>query len=251
MKKTFKYAYLGTIAAISSITSAEASLIPSATLNFDAPVYNSLGQVISGSNFGVDFTGDGTIELIERTGLEMNNGLQLGTTQLATPTSPNIDNPWNFFGLPGVHFSSSDINVISDDNQGNVELDFSGWGVNWNGIDIGMGGSSWGSNPDGIAQMTCSNDCSTGDSFSIYYTATVTEGPFIGVRYRLGFDSNSLLSAALLTTTTASPTEDPGIIATGTIGPSTISSVPLPTSLWLFGSGLISLISLIKRKNNT
>jgi len=249
MKTTLKLALFSGIVSTCIAPTTHASLTSTAILNFDSPEYDINGQVISGSNFGVDFTGDGTIELIERTGLTMNDGLKLGATQTATPISPGIDQPWNFFGNQGVHTTFSDISILSDDGLGNVELDFSGWAINWNGIDVGLGGTSWGSNPDGVAQMTCANDCSDGDSFSIFYTATVTDVStgFAGIRYRLGFDSNTLAFAALaISEPTIGPIEDLGIIATGTI-----SSVPIPAAAWLFGSGLLSLIGVARRNKNT
>ena len=244
--KSILYTVSVSVLSMGVIATSEAALLSTAILNFDEPVYDSNGLVVAGSNFGVDFTGDGTIELIERTGLMANDGLILGVVQPGSPTLPGIDQPWNFFGIQGVHKTTAAVTIISDDGAGNVELDFSGWTINWNGIDIGLGGAAWGSNPDGIAQMTCATDCSTGDAFSIFYTATVTEAStgFLGVRYRLGFDGGSL---ALLTMAAAEggTIEDLGIIATGTIG---ASAVPVPAAVWLFGSGLLGLISLARQK---
>lgn len=242
INKSIRGAAFACVATLGITTTAEAALISTAILNFDAPVYDENSLVTSGSNFGIDANGNFTIELSERTGLVSNNGLKLGVTQPASVASPDIDQPWWTFGQQGIHYTTSPINILSDDGQGNVELDFSGWSVNWNNIDFAMGGNSWGSNPDGVAQMTCSNDCSNGDSFSIFYTATVTEGPFQGIRYRLGFDSNAPILAALAAGGSG-PTEDLGIIATGTI-----SAVPVPAAVWLFSSGLIGLIGLARRK---
>ena len=132
----------------------EASLISTAVLNFDAPVYDTNGLVVGGSSFGVDFTGDGIVDLTERTGLVANDGLILGAVQPGSPTDPGIDQAWEFFGNPGIHQTTEAVTILSDDGLGNVELDFSGWSVNWNGIDIALGGSAWGSNPDGVAQLT-------------------------------------------------------------------------------------------------
>lgn len=223
-----------------------AALLSTAILVFDDPVIDENGLVIAGSNFGVDFTNDGTIDLSERTGLVSNDGLILGTTQPASTVNPGIDKPWDFFGQQGIHQTSSPITIISDDGAGNVELDFSGWSVNWNGIDIGLGGAAWGSNPDGIARMICNSNCSVGDAFTLFYTATVTEGPFVGIRYRLGFDSGTLsLASAGLSARLAEVIEDPGISATGTIG---ASVVPVPAAVWLFGSGLLFLARIARKK---
>lgn len=217
-----------------------AALSSSAVLNFDVPVFNDAGHVISGANFGVDFTGDGTIELIERTPLFQNNGLVLGTTQTATALTPDIDSPWQFFGEAGVHSTVSPVTILSDSGTGTVELDFSGWRVHWNDFVIDVGKNSWGSNPDGVAILNCSSDCSSGDTFSLFYTAQVDEGPFTDVRYRFGLDNANLLSNLA---SNGGVVEDLGIIATGTI-----SAVPVPAAVWLFGSGLIGLVSIASRR---
>lgn len=222
-----------------------AALSSTAVLNFDAPVYDANGLVVAGSSFGVDFTGDGIVDVTERTGLTAYDGLILGVAQPGSPTAPGIDQSWQFFGNPGIHMTTSPVTILSDDGLGNVELDFSAWAINWNGIDIGLGGAAWGSNPSGVAQLTCQTDCSAGDAFSLFYTATVTEGPFMGVRYRLGFDSGSLASLSAAETILGGLVEDQGIIASGTIG---ASVVPVPAAVWLFGSGLIGLVGVARSK---
>lgn len=221
-----------------------ASLSPSATLIFDDPVVES-GLVVAGSNFGVDFTNDGVIDLSERTGLVVNDGLILGVVQPGSVTSPGIDQPWDFFGQQGIHKTTSPVTIISDDGVGNIELDFSGWSITWNNVDVALGGVAWGSNPDGVAIMTCGVDCSFGDTFNLFYTATVTEGPFTGVRYRLGFDSGALsvATAGLVTSLAVSP-DDPGVITTGIIAP----TVPIPPAIWLFASGLLVFQGISGRK---
>jgi len=241
MKKITKSLLFVGASSMVMMTAAEAALLSTATLNFDAPVYLD-GVVVSGSNFGIDFNNNGSIELIERTGITSNDGLTLGTAQPGSITNPGIDQPWLFFGIEGIHKTTSPITILSDDGAGNVELDFSGLSVSWNGNEVGLGGSAWGSNSDGVAQLTCSTDCSDGDAFSLFYTATVTEGAFIGVRYRLGFDSGAPILAALAVDDTGSA-EDLGVTATGTI-----SAVPVPAAVWLFGSGLIGLAGLARRK---
>jgi hypothetical protein len=222
----------------------EAALSPSATLIFDVPVIDD-GLVVAGSNFGVDFTNDGVIDLSERTGLAANDGLILGVAQPGSVSSPGIDRPWDFFGQQGVHYTTSAVGILSDDGVGNVELDFRGWSVNWNGMDIGLGGAAWGSNPDGTAIMSCDIDCSVGDNFTLFYTATVTGGAFTGVRYRLGFDSGATSAPAGIFAAAALPEEDPGIVTTGTIK---ASVVPVPAAIWLFGCGVLGLLGMARHK---
>lgn len=246
MKSAFNKLFVTLLLGLAS-NAGQAALSSTAILNFDDPVFDENGLVVAGSNFGVDFTGDGTIELSERTGLMSNDGLILGVAQPASVAEPGIDQPWDFFGQQGIHQTTSGVNILSDDGAGNVELDFSGWSVNWNDTDIGLGGVAWGSNPDGVARMTCAADCSVGDAFTLFYTATVTEGPFIGIRYRLGFDSGTLsMTSAGLSASLAVAIEDPGVNTTGTIG---ASAVPVPAAAWLFGSGLLGLVGMARRKN--
>jgi len=237
MKKIIKSLLFVGVSSMGATTVAEAALISTAMLNFDDPVYDN-GLVIGGSNFAIDIDGNGAIELWERTGIMANDGVILGDAQPGTATDPGIDQPWLFFNNPGIHFTTAPVTILSDDGVGNVELDFSGWSVNWNGIDIGLGGAAWGSNNDGVAHLTCEVDCSNGDSFSLFYTATVTEGDFTGIRYRLGFDSGNIENPSLLALN-----EDLGILSTGTI-----SAVPVPAAAWLFGSGLIGLVGFARRK---
>jgi len=247
MKKITKSLLLLSAPSALMATASEAALLSTATLSFDAPVYEFneyLGYdlVAGGSNFGIDTNGNSIIELSERVGLTSNDGIKLGIVQPASVDSPGIDQPWMTFGALGISYTTSPVTILSDDGEGNVELDFSGWSVNWNGGDIGLGGASWGSNANGVANMTCANDCSNGESFSIFYTATVIEGPFQGLKYRLGFDSGSLESLAFASAI-GGPVEDLGVVSTGTI-----SSVPVPAAVWLFGSGLLGLFGVARRK---
>ena len=129
---------------------------------------------------------------------------------------PGIDSPWSFLGNTGMHQTTSSTNILSDDGNGHVDLDFSGWSITWNGIaNIPMSTGAWGGNVDGVANITCANTCEDGDTFTLYYSATVPIG-----------DSSSL----------GDVNYDVSIFGT-------ISSVPVPAAIWLFSSGLIGLIS--------
>lgn len=188
--------------------SAQAALSGTANLSIDA-----------GSNFGMEVSPG----FILPTAITGNNGINIGTVQNATGShtgapdgseSPDIDNPWTFFSNTGMHGSQSAINILTDDGAGNVTLDFSGWYVTWNAIpiiDMGSGGS---------ATMTCSGTCAAGDSYTLEYAAVVPVGDpssFGGVNYSLNL-----------------------------VG--TISEVPVPAAVWLFGSGLLGLVGVARRK---
>ena len=165
------------------------------------------------------------------------NGIDIGTAQAASGShvgapngseSPNIDNPWAFFGNTGMHQTTSAVNIVSDDGAGNVLLDFSGWDVTWNGIpSIPMGAGAHtttggAANPEGQAILTCGNTCEEGDTFSLAYSGRVPDpdaSSFAGVAYR--FDLS------------------------GTVGS---AAVPVPAAVWLFGSGLLGLVGVARRK---
>ena len=151
----------------------------------------------------------------------------LGQAQLASiPASLDgteiapFDSPWQFLGVYGAHQSTSPVTIFSDDGNGNVQLDFSGWGVTWNGIpNIDLGGSVDFSDT-GLAVVTCALDCSDGDIFTLDYSAHVPlDDPngFAGVPWRIHLEG-------------------------------VVSAVPVPAAVWLFGSGLLGLIGFARRK---
>lgn len=78
-----------------------------------------------------------------------------------------------------------------------------------------MGGGAWGSNSEGVAQIICGVDCGDGDTYALYYTATVSDtdlNGYAGQKYKLTLSG-------------------------------TVSTVPVPAAIWLFVSGLIGMAS--------
>ena len=182
----------------------------------------------TGSYFGMEAMGPGGWIYVN---IEGNDGLVIGTEQAASGShggapndseTPGIDNPWMFFGNTGMHFSALPVNILENDDAGNVTLDMSGWTVTWNGIDkIPMGGCQYGDaannggfggcdmNKDGEddlvdtakATVTCDNTCEIGDTYILKYEAHVPAGDpsnFGGVSYMLHlegtiFDSTSCI----------------------------------------------------------
>jgi hypothetical protein len=159
-----------------------------------------------------------------------------------TTEAPGIDEPWSFFGNTGMHYTSSPITVANDlgFNAGTgkyeKELDFTGWGVTWNGIPaIPMGGdaANFPTNNTGLALIECSlESCSQSSTFTLTYRATIPQGSstgFGGVSYKLVLKG--------------------GHVGGGNPLPAPVPvPVPVPAAVWLFGSGLIGLIGLAKRK---
>ncbi len=191
---------------------AQAALPVDAVLAFDpgqvecaggagTPPNCSYGQVvISGSYFAMDANGNGTFDAREKTAIKMNEGVRLGEIQLATGShsgspngseSPSIDMPWSFFGSTGMHQTTLPAVIVNgDDGAGDnmASIDFSGWGVTWNGIpNISMGGDVANFPSDtGVAVITCLSACGAGDNFVLDYFAHVPLGDpsgFGGVFY--------------------------------------------------------------------
>lgn len=212
-------------------TGAQAALVDGSVMDFTGAASGGLTQPASGSYFSMavgDINFDGIPDIIY---IPVNSveGIILGATdQLASGShngipdgteSPSVDSPWNFFNNTGMHEFQSGASVIA--SAGNTAtLDFSGWTVDWNGVEINMGSTAWGSNPDGVANVTCGVDCGDGDTYTLDYTATVpNDGStnFGGVQYGLHLEG-------------------------------TISAVPVPAAVWLFGSGLLGLVGVARRR---
>ena len=224
-----------------------ADLTTSAVLEFDDGVINcvyggtppsgctaGITDVTTGSFFSMDANGSGSVETSEKVPITMKNGVHIGTIQSATgshsgaPTGGeggNIDNGWEFFTNTGLHQTTSPITASGSGTT--MSLDFSGWNVTWNGIpSIPMGGDAANFSGDtGIATIVCSQaSCSASSTFTLDYNAHVPLGDasgFGGVPYALHM--------------------------TGHVG---TSAIPVPAAVWLFGSGLLGLVGVARRKKS-
>jgi len=185
---------------------------------------------VTGSYFGMDTNGTGTIQDGEKTTLTGVDGVTIGTAQ----AGGSIDAGWSFGGAPGEHFTTQGLSVTGTGNT--ASLDMTGWTVFWNGgpIDMGAGtatitGAGTTEDPTVVtpnpgtnfATITCGLDCAEGDSFTLNYAANVPTGGFAGFYYTLFLE--------------------------GTIGAGT-SAVPVPAAVWLFGSGLVGLAGVARRR---
>ena len=210
-------AVVGALGAVAS-TSAHAALAGDAVLAFDPGVPGGPYNFIqSGSYFAMDNNSDGVFLPGERTGLTASNGLALGTTQAAG----DIDVTWSFFSNNGNHFT--DIATTVSNAAGNTaDVNMTGWSVFWNNIDIPMGSGT----SNGVGSVVCGVDCATGDTFTLDYLATVPDGDpsgFGNVDYQLHLE---------------------GSVAAGGGGP----VIPIPAAVWLFGSGLLGLVGVARRR---
>ena len=228
MKKSLLFAAVATAGVIAA-PSAQASLAADANLNmgaqtgvcaYDMGTYPDsciVAATPTGNYFAMDNDGSGIWEDAERVGIDagVDGGILLGQDQILG----GIDSEWGFFGAPGYHFQNSSLSISSDNGMGDVTLSMSGWTVNWNGGDINMGEGA-----DAI--VTCGADCGVGDTFTLDYNAVVPSGGFEGVAYLLHLS---------------------GTIGTGTVA---ASDVPVPAAVWLFGSGLLGLVGVARRKTH-
>lgn len=191
-----------------------------------------------GSYFGMDISSDARITYFEKAALaEGTTGLVIGTTTArganhsGVPVYPDdtnaIDLPWNFFGNTGSDYLR--VAVTGDTTNG---LNMSGWTVTWNNVPaIDMGGGAW--QPLNCDALGCTGHTFTngvarfqwdgvyGHNYILDYSATVPRDGltnFGGVLYYLHLEG-------------------------------VVQAVPIPATAWLFGSVLLGLIGIARRKN--
>ena len=220
MKKTAIFSALAALGFAGVSATANAALTTGSVLQFDTgvvvcnagagtpPDNCSFGtNVPTGSYFGMDTNGSGTIQNGEKNAISMTGGVNLGTAQAAG----QIDNVWSFGGNTGNHYTVGALSIVDDGaGDGGALLAGSNWRVEWNGGPIDMGGG-------GNMVVTCANQCEIGDTYVLDYSATVPTGGFKGFFYTLHLEGD-------------------------------IAAVPVPAAVWLFGSGLLGLVGVARRK---
>lgn len=192
----------------------------------------TVAAIPDGNYFAMDNDGSGSWENSERVGIEVgaDGGILLGVSQTGTTETfggiGSIDKTWNFFGNPGNHTQAGTLSVIAGTNT----IDMTGWTVLWGdpangGIDPVTGDPTRGPIDMGAgaaAIVTCDTvNCAVGESFTLDYSAVVPSGGFSGVAYQLHLS--------------------------GTIGTAP-PAVPVPAAVWLFGSGLLGLVGVARRR---
>lgn len=239
MKKTTLYTAIAATAMILAVpTTASAALVnglnatPGAAYSCGAdlgtpPDSCSFGtNVTSGSWFGMDGSGNGSIQAPEKVRLDIVADYGFDDLTVATGSHPGsingtespVSDIWEFFGGTGMDYLTS---AMVDNGDGTVDM--TGWTVAWNGIPaIPMGGDGANFGGDtGLAAFSCGT-CNIGDAFTLDYAAHVPLGDqsgFGGVVYNLHLE--------------------------GTVS----SVVPVPAAVWLFGSGLLGLVGIARRKS--
>jgi hypothetical protein len=214
-----------TLALMTITGSANAALVNGSTLNIGAGSFFTLGgrTTVQATGFDGQFI-TGHQGLVLGT-VQTPSGSHSGAPGTVAGENPTVDQPWWFFGNTGMNGSESVTNVLTASGN-TATIDFSGWVYAWNGVDSGSGlapfsvgtGAWFGSTEDGVAQVTCGINCGDGDTFTLIYSATQPPS---------GFSSGEIQYLLHLT--------------------GTISAVPIPAAVWLFGSGLIGLFGVACR----
>ena len=241
IKKTVLCTALATVMGCSAIGVAQAAAVVNTdTLSLTQGVQVTSSSVVSsqtGSYFAMDFNTDSKIAYGEMTQIgQGTTGIVIGTATSpsgyhgGTPTGGDtnaIDAPWYFSSNTGSHWTS--VGITGDTTSG---LDFSGWNVAWSSISaIPMTGGSWdatagkgyiGATSDGVAIFNW--DGVYGHAYTLDYHATVPANDpsnFGGIQYELHLEGSVSQAAP---------------------------AVPVPAAVWLFGSGLMGLVGVARRR---
>lgn len=241
MKKTAINTALAAVLGFAAIGAQAAVVNAGDTLTITAGQTSSSNFINgSGSYFAMDNNGNSKIATSEKVAIgQGSTGLVIGTTTTAgashagAPTGGDtnaITAPWNFFGNTG-----SDYLTVAVSGGTTGGLNMSGWTVTWAGIPaIPMGTGAWatatggghtgatGTFANGVGNFTWSGVYGT--AYTLDYRATVPLNDlsgFGGVQYEL-----HLVGVV----NEAAP------------------AVPVPAAAWLFGSGLMGLVGVARRK---
>ncbi len=271
LKRTVLQNALGLALAGSSM-SASALLTTTSVLAFDPGYLGNIANDPTGAGASW-FSMKVSPYTVVYTGMQVgqDDGLHIGVTQdtnghathsgtIGYPPPPNsiggewpqhsgvggIDDEWAFYEGAGLHLTTAPVTVVSDFGATKT-LDFSGWNMTWVDrptMSLGGGFQDCGTATDGIcvdnfnndfpgtydngtglATIVCSNaSCSASSTFTLTYNANVPQGDLSG------WGGTSY-----------------GLHLQGTIA----SSIPVPAAAWLFGSGLLGLIGIAKKKKAT
>ncbi|MHB8624249.1 MAG: hypothetical protein ACYC9J_09450 [Sulfuricaulis sp.] len=231
------------VAGVAHVDLAQAAVVNSGdrlTITTGVPAYNTAGSQInitSGSWFAFDDNANNKVDTTEKFGLSQGTtGLVIGATTPAGAYHPGaplpgdtneIDKPFYFFGDTG-----SDYLTVAATGSTTAGLNLSGWTMAWDTVSIVLGSGAWtplncGADIAGCGAHTFTNgnaqliwDGVYGDAYTLNYAATTPPGDpsgISGVQYFLHLEG-------------------------------TVQAVPLPTAVWLFGSGLMGLLGVARRR---
>ncbi len=196
---------------------------------------------------GIQTGGDGGIHIGVTQDTNGHNGHAGTFGTFGTPLHSGvggIDDEWGFYYNAGLHFTTVAVTVVSDGGATKT-LDFSGWNVTWNtipAINMGGGFQDCGTSTDGICV----------DPFSTDHSGTFDNGTQLAT-ITCADASCSASSTFTLTYDAIVPAGDPsgfGGTPYGVHLEGSVSKVPVPAAAWLFGSGLVGLVGVARRKKS-
>ena len=183
--------------------------------------YGAFDTADAGSFFSMDGSPagaiDGDVLMLLNGAAQAYNGNPVPPTYDDSGT--HVTAPWDFFGARGTNVHSG-LGV----SVGDTVVDMGTWGVVWGEVPfIDMGGDA-GQGDTGTAALVCTGgadaSCELNDTFTLDYSAHVPIGDpsgFGGVLYELHLQG-------------------------------VVSAVPVPAAVWLFGSGLLGLVGIARRR---
>lgn len=215
-------------------TAAQAAVLQAGdilTIDAGVPIYDSYGNlagVSGGSWFGLDGNWDNRINLAEKYAIApgAEGGIVIGS-----PQAPGDIDMWTLNGITGHHYTET-----APTGSTISGLDFSGWFVYWNGATVVSAANKLGAwtplNCDALGCVDVSFDANVaaftwsgvyGDSYTLWYAMQFcTNQPFCDPAGYLLYLEGMVLAAP--------------------------SAVPLPAAAWLFGSGMLALLSAAGRR---
>ena len=249
-KKTLLQTAIAGVIGVTSLSVQAAALNAGDTLtiNTGVGVYDSssnLTNVTSGSFFGMDISGNSNISGAEKTIIGQGPvGIEVGVQNTLADIAGSYDastgaagpgymtDSWFFNNAWGTNWAANAGGITGDTTTG---LDFSGWNVAWNtdpylemitgawtvGNCATLGCIDGGADTFASGIANFSWDGVYGNAYQIDYTATVQTGGFAGTQYFLRLEG--VVNAA---------------------------PVPVPAAVWLFGSGLLGLVGVARRKKS-
>lgn len=204
--------------------SIEGNLNPSCLYGGTYPgcTYGAFDTTEAGSYFSMDGNPGGAIDgnqllMLDGSAQSYNgNPVGAGVPYDGSGSHPTL--AWDFFGNLGTNVHDG-LTVSGGDST----IDMSTWQVVWGEVpSINMGGDA-GAGDGHRATLSCAGgSCEAGESFTLDYSAHVPAGDpsgFGGVLYELHLQG-------------------------------TVEAVPVPAAVWLFGSGLLGLVGVARRRKH-
>lgn len=242
-KQILAAATLATLGAVA--TGAQAAILNTGDQLTIANATYTSGYVSGGSFFGMDLNGNSKLTNTELTGMVMGtNGVMIGSTTTPGSYHPGVplpgdggtvDGSWFFNGSVGSNWFRN----VAPTGGTTAGLNFGGWNVSWSTLSaIPMTGGAWQLQSGPYAPANCAAMGCTGWTFTSGTAQFVWDGVY-GHSYQLNYAATVPLG---------DPSNFGGtqyfLHLTGVVN----QAVPVPAAVWLFGSGLLGLVGIARRK---